>query len=178
MPDNGYSLPLGILQAAGIPNNPIILYGNKIFKKAQKHIYKPADLKDLPNAINNPIAVLKGNRADSFVILTELNVNGNNVLVAVETNKKGITDFTFITSVYDKSGTGVLNWMNTDKALRFDKEKSLNYLSALAKTTSATNNSETSSSDSLRISAPIAEAQDNQKSFHLEVQMLVINHDP
>ena len=128
-----------ILQSTGIPNKELRLYGNKLLKKAEKHDFNVKDLVDLPTSIQTPMFVFKGNHPDSFSIVTELKIRDKNVLVSIERNKDGEVDFNLISSVYGKSGRGIVHWLNNGKALYVNKEKALDYL---------------------RISAPIAEAQD------------------
>lgn len=134
--------PGNLLLAAGISDKPIKLYGNKLLKKMRKHGFTTSDVKNLPKEINNPIAVFKGSVENSFAILTELEINGNNVLASLSVGKGNDIDFNIISSVYGKDGNSVVSWINDGKILYVNKEKALNYL---------------------RISAPIAEAQDNQK---------------
>ena len=128
-----------ILQSTGIPNKELRLYGNKLLKKAEKHDFNVKDLVDLPTSIQTPMFVFKGNHPDSFSIVTELKIRDKNVLVSIERDKDGEVDFNLISSVYGKSGRGIVHWLNNGKALYVNKEKALDYL---------------------RISAPIAEAQD------------------
>jgi len=137
--------PAQILLKAGIEDKPIKLYGNKILKKAKKHGYKAADLKDLPKAINDPIAIFCGNRPNSFAILIEIEINGYNVLAILETGKGEDIDFNVITSVYGKRKESIVNWINEGKLLYSNKEKSLDYL---------------------RIPAPIAGTIDSQGSIN------------
>lgn len=108
----------------------------------RKHGFTTSDVKNLPKEINNPIAVFKGSVENSFAILTELEINGNNVLASISVGKGNDIDFNIISSVYGKNGNSVVSWINDGKILYVNKEKALNYL---------------------RISAPIAEAQDNQE---------------
>lgn len=134
--------PGNILLASGLSDRPIKLYGNKLLKKMRKHGFTTSDVKNLPKEINNPIAVFKGSVENSFAILTELEINGNNVLASISVGKGNDIDFNIISSVYGKNGNSVVSWINDGKILYVNKEKALNYL---------------------RISAPIAEAQDNQE---------------
>ena len=135
--------PNDLLKSYGIADKPIRLYGAKLWSKAKKHGYKISDVKDLPKAISNPIAIFKGSQPGSHAILTELEIDGKNVLVSIQIGKGGHdVDFNVVTSIYDKAGNSVINWINKDKMLYCDKEKALDYLS---------------------VSAPIAEAQDNQR---------------
>lgn len=134
--------PGKILLAAGISDKPIKLYGNKLLKKMHKHDFTIAAVKNLPIEINNPIAVFKGSVENSFAILSELKINGNNVLASLTIGKGNDIEFNIISSIYGKDSNSVVFWINRGKTLYVNKEKALNYL---------------------RISAPIAEAQDNQE---------------
>ena len=116
------------LLASGIENKPLRLYGSKLLAKINKHGYKPEYVRDLPLAVHNPIAIFTGSHPDSFAILTELNIDGNNVLVTLGVGKGGDVDFNIISSVYGKKGNNVLNWINGGKLLYADKEKALDYL--------------------------------------------------
>lgn len=135
--------PSPILLACGIEDKPIRLYGAKILSKVRKHGYKIDDLKNLPLAISSPIAVFEGSKKNSFAILTELRIGNNNVLAALSVGKGGHdVDFNIISSVYDKREDSVARWVNDGKVLWVDKKKALDYFS---------------------VSAPLAEAQNNQE---------------
>ncbi len=69
-------MPNRILKASGIPGKPMVLYGNKIIKKANKHGFAPTDIKNLPKVLQSPIAVFEGSHKDSFAILTEMSIGG------------------------------------------------------------------------------------------------------
>ena len=136
-------IPSPVLLACGIENKPIRLYGAKLLSKARKHSYNIEDLKNLPLAINEPIAVFKGSKSNSFAILTELRIDDNNVLATLSVGRGGHdVDFNIISSVYDKRDDSVARWVNDGKLLYVDKEKALDYFS---------------------VSAPLAEAQNNQE---------------
>jgi len=120
--------PAQILLNVGLEDKPMKLYGNKILKKAKKHGYRATDLKDLPKAINDPIAIFEGNRLGSFAILTEIKINGNNVVASLEVGKDRDINFNIITSIYGKLKERVENWISNDKMLYENKEKSLDYL--------------------------------------------------
>lgn len=147
--ENGRSVILSLgypsdaLLASGVENMPIRLYGSKLLSKAKKHGYKTTDIKGLPMALQHPIAVFEGSTAGSHAILTELSINGKNVLVSLSVGKGGHdVDFNIISSIYGKNEDSVLRWINDGKMRFVDKGKALDYLS---------------------VSAPIAEAQDNQE---------------
>ncbi|MDR0516588.1 MAG: hypothetical protein LBH25_06035 [Fibromonadaceae bacterium] len=120
--------PSKVLLNAGIADKPLKLYGNKLLAKMNKHNFKATDLKDLPNALNDPIAIFKGNRPDSFAILTEIAIGDNNVLAILETGKDRDLNFNVITSTYGKLKEGIERWINDGKLLYENKEKTLDYL--------------------------------------------------
>jgi hypothetical protein len=117
-----------ILLNAGIEDKPLKLYGNKLLAKMNKHNFKATDLRDLPNAINDPIAIFKGNRPGSFAILTEIVIGNNNVLAILETGKGEDINFNVITSAYGKLKEGITRWINDGKLLYENKGKTLDYL--------------------------------------------------
>ena len=136
-------MPSSLLRDYGVEDKPIRLYGAKLLSKIRKHGYQINDVKNLPLALRSPIAIFKGSEAGSFAILTELRIGDNNVLVTLSVGKGGHdVDFNIISSVYGKRGDSVARWINNEKLLYVNKEKALDYLS---------------------VSAPIAEAQNNQE---------------
>ncbi len=136
-------VPSDILLSCGIENKHIRLYGAKLLSKIKKHGYLLSDIKDLPNSLISPIAVFRGSQNGSYAILTELHIDGNNVLVSLSVGKGGHdVDFNVISSIYGKNNDGVIRWINDGKLLYVNKRKALNYLS---------------------VPAPIAGAQDNQE---------------
>lgn len=136
-------MPSSLLRDYGVEDKPIRLYGAKLLSKIRKHGYQINDVKNLPLALRSPIAIFKGSEAGSFAILTELRIGDNNVLVTLSVGKGGHdVDFNIISSVYGKRGDSVARWVNNEKLLYVNKEKALDYFS---------------------VSAPIAEAQNNQE---------------
>ena len=136
--------PSDILLAAGVSEKPMKLYGNKVIKKMRKHGFALDELKDLPRAVADPIAVFdnigrEGNRS----ILTELRTEQGNFLVTVDLGK-GLEDidFNIISSLFGKRDNNVVDWINKGYARYINKEKALDYL---------------------HHSAPIAEALSNPK---------------
>jgi len=129
--------PSDILLNVGIENKPLKLYGSKLLKKMKKHGFNATDLKDLPNAINDPIMIFKGNRPNSFAVLTEIEIKGNNVLASLEIGKDRDINFNMITSAYGKAREGINNWINEGRLLYENKEKRLDYLGTLAPIASA-----------------------------------------
>jgi hypothetical protein len=155
------------LQSAGIESKPFKLYGSKLLKKTKKHGFEFTDIKDLPKAIAHPIAVFKGSERDSHAILTEIQIDGNNVLVAVNVGKNRDIDFNIISSTYGKSGKGVIGWINNGKLLYSDKEKTLNYLGSPALIAGAVNNSELDSATKIveEFENPSIQEQKSSDSF-------------
>jgi len=129
--------PSEILLSTGIRDLPIELSADRLAYKASEKYHHPfniADLKDLPKAINSPIAVFDDVRKDGGkVILTELQHNGNNFVVAMNlrknpNNRTTGTETNTILTVFPKDQFhGVIGWFNSkDNLLRWvDKEKAL-----------------------------------------------------
>lgn len=139
----GYPSPM--LSAAGVPDKPIILYGNKLLKKAKLHNFDVKELHNLPLAMQNPIAVFDGSHPNSFATLLEIKLGGHNTLASVEVNKKGEADFNIISSLFGKESKGVTKWILDGKLLSVDKEKAQSYISASALNADATYKNELSS---------------------------------
>ena len=135
--------PSAKLKAAGVTDRPIRLNGSKLAKKIKKHGFEPNELKNLPMAMEDPIAVFdnlgrEGNRS----VLTELKTANGNFLVSIDLGKGSDADFDVVSSVFGKRGNSILTWINKGFLKYVDKEKALNYL---------------------HLSAPIAEASDNSE---------------
>ncbi len=156
-------MPSDILLSAGLPSKIMRLFGNKLMKKAKKHKFDVKQVRNLPIAVNNPIAVLKGSRVKSFAILTEIEINGNKTLVTIEADKEGAVDFNLVTSGYGKYGNSVVRWINEGKLLTVDKKKALDYLGTLAPIASAQERQEL---ESLKLissaSQPVQQETDTQ----------------
>ena len=134
--------PSEVLLAAGVRNMPIKLYGNKLLAKIAKHGYSLDDVRNLPEAVTHPIAVFDGSRPGNHAVLTELEtMDGENVLAVLSVGTGNDSDFNIVNSVYGKSGSSITGWIEQGKLRWVDKEKAL---------------------DRLRISALLAEAQNNQ----------------
>ena len=129
------------LLSAGVADRPIRLHGSKVAMKMKKHGFSANELRDLPKAVANPIAVFnnlgrEGNRS----VLTELKTANGNFLVTIDLGKGSEADFDIVSSVFGKKGHSVATWINKGYMRYVDKEKALRYL---------------------HLSAPIAEASDN-----------------
>lgn len=135
--------PGAILRSAGISNKPIRLYGNKLLKKMRKHGFGASDVKNLPLYINSPIAVFNNYRNErNRAVLTELKTSKGNILVTIEWGNGTDAEINIVSSLFGKGKSNIIDWINKGFSTYIDKEKALDYL---------------------RISAPIAEAQDNQE---------------
>lgn len=123
--------PSNVLLSAGVADKPMRLYGNKVIKKMKKHGFSLSELRDLPRAVANPIAVFNTHRDGSHAILTEIKSNQGNILVALEVGRGGADiDFNLITSTYGKNKDKIVQWFNTGVASYIDKEKALEYLAS------------------------------------------------
>ena len=100
--------PSKVLLAAGVEDKPMKLYGNKVIRKMKKHGFSLEELRNLPRAVADPIAVFdnigrEGNRS----VLTELHTENGNFLVAIDLGKgKEDIDFNIISSVFGKGDNG------------------------------------------------------------------------
>ena len=83
------------------------LYGNKLIAKAKKHGFDVNEVKDLPQFMDTPIMVFSGSQPNSFAILTEMPINGKNVLVSIGVGKGVDVDFNIVTSVYGKKDDSI-----------------------------------------------------------------------
>jgi hypothetical protein len=138
-------MPSEILLGAGLPDLPIELNANRLAFKAsknyrRKHPFDLSDIKDLPKAINEPIAIFNSTKANdkSKIILTELkDKNGYNfvaILNIFENPKKDKINMEVnsIRSVYPKDRMAeLINWFKSgDKLVAWqDKEKASHFIS-------------------------------------------------
>ena len=142
--------PSDILRAGGVENKPIKLYGSKVIKKMKKHGFLLKELKNLPEAVARPIAIFnnldrRGNRS----ILTELKTENGNFLVTIDLGKGEDVDFDIVSSVFGKKDTSVVHWINKGYLTSVDKEKALSYLHLSAPIAEASNNQELSSATNI-----------------------------
>ncbi|MCL1615127.1 hypothetical protein M3090_01710 [Bacteroides sp. ET71] len=131
--------PSPVLLAAGVEDKPMKLYGNKVIKKMKKHGFKLDELRNLPEAVAEPIAVFNNYQKDgNRSILTELETANGNFLVTIDLGKDADVDFNIVTSVFGKGDNNIITWINKGYATYIDKQKTLDYLhhSALKAVTS------------------------------------------
>ena len=143
----GGELKLGypgtFLKDAGLGDSEIVLEYAKIERKSSEeykndHPFDVEDIKDLPKAINAPIAVFDNTNGKEAgkTILTELQKDGKNFIVAIraaERRQKGgiVLEVNEIKTLFPKEARGIVNWFNTGKTCNVDKEKALTWLGAL-----------------------------------------------
>ena len=121
--------PSEVLLSAGVENKPLKLYGNKIIKKMKKHGFKLEELRDLPRAVADPIAVFNNYQKDgNRSILTELRTANGNFLVTVDLGRDADVDFNIVTSVFGKGDSNVIDWINKGYAVYINKEKAQEFM--------------------------------------------------
>ena len=137
--------PSEALLAGGIANLPTELKARQLGNKASenyisKHPFDLSDIKDLPERVNNPIAIFNSTENDGTkIILTELkDKNGNNFVAVIKVTKdihsqKNSLDVNSIRSVYPKNrAIELLNWLKSgDKLIAWvDGSKVRDFVSA------------------------------------------------
>ena len=117
---------------SGLDDLPMFMNKQKLVKIKHEHPEMTADLlKQIPQQINNPVAVFKntkeGSPNNSYVVLTELQgTNGNPVISAIHANKteRGL-EFHRIASVYgrNESSNYLANMVKHSEVRFVDKQK-------------------------------------------------------
>ena len=125
----------------GIADAEIELDFDKFVRKSSEkyknnHPFSAGDIKDLPKAIAYPVAVFNSTTKKDHVVMTELNHDGKNFIVAIratEQNRKNkvVLEVNQITSLYPKGERGIIYWINNNKLSNVDKEKALHFIEAL-----------------------------------------------
>ena len=127
----GYIHQLGtpgdILLSTGVPNLPIELSSTRLEEKSKQenHPFNIDDLKDLPKALQNPVAVFAyGDPTKAQNIIVEIQSGGNNYLVGLlfpsDENKLTVN---FIKGLFPKNTSSWLRWIEDGKTLYLNKEK-------------------------------------------------------
>lgn len=129
------------LKVGGITDAEIELDFDKFIRKSgdkykNNHLFAASDLINLPMALAEPIAVFNSTTANDHVVLTELQKDGKNFIVAVravEQHRKGgvVLEVNKITSLYPKEERGIVYWINKGRISNVDKEKALHFIEAL-----------------------------------------------
>ena len=139
--------PSDVLLSSGIENKPLKLYGNKVIKKMKKHGFALDELRDLPKAVADPIAVFDNlGRLGNRSILTELTTEQGNFLVTIDMGKgEKDVDFNIVSSVFGKGESKIVSWIERGLTAYINKKKALNYLHHSAPIAEALSNSRLSS---------------------------------
>lgn len=129
------------LKAGGITDAEIEQDFDKFIRKSgdkykNNHPFAASDLINLPMALAEPIAVFNSTTANDHVVLTELQKDGKNFIVAVravEQHRKGgvVLEVNKITSLYPKEERGIVYWINNGRISNVDKEKALHFIEAI-----------------------------------------------
>lgn len=126
-------MPGEVLLMAGLPNLPIEMTSTRLAEKSRQdnHPFALTEVKDLPRAIQEPMAVFRSaTRVRSYVVLTEIEHNGKNYVVAIETNRsKGKIEINDVRSVYPKTNSSVVSWIEDGLLEYADKEKMSEWIS-------------------------------------------------
>ncbi len=127
--DHIYQLgrPSDILLRSGIPNLNIELSASRLKQKAESgnHPFSIGDIRNLPDALRNPIAIFAyGDRRKAQNIIVDIQNNGNDFLVGLTLNYNhdGI-NVNSIRGLFPKDTANWLNWIQQGKALYLDKER-------------------------------------------------------
>jgi hypothetical protein len=127
--------PDEILSSIGIPNSPIQLRAEKLAEKAHENYGHPFDLldvKDLPKAVQNPLAVFSyGDKSKAVNIITEIEKNEKKFLAGMALNPEvggRNIDIHSIRTIFPKDTHEWITWINQGKGVYFNKEKTLGLL--------------------------------------------------
>ena len=127
-------LPSKILLSSGIPSLPLELASSRLADKGMQanHPFDISEIKNLVNAVQEPMAVFRSaTHLGSFVILTEIEHQGRNFVVAIQTNK--IANKLLINSIrsihYRNNNSHIALWLQKNLAEYVDKEKMSRWLS-------------------------------------------------
>ena len=172
--------PSKVLLAAGVEDKPMKLYGNKVIRKMKKHGFSLEELRNLPRAVADPVAVFnnyqrEGNRS----ILTELMTQQGNFLVSVNIGKDADVDFNIVRSVFGKGNENVVAWINNGLATYINKEKALSFLSHQSAPIAATAaNAGQESSSYLHFSERSISEASNKKELSSAAKIIKDFHNP
>ena len=122
-------MPSEILLSTGVPNLPIQMSAQRLEDKATKfgHNFDIAEVKDLVNAIQKPIAIFEyGDRNKSQNLIVEIHKDGKNFIIGLSLNpvvKGKALEINSVRNVFPKDNAEWLNWISQNKLLYADKEK-------------------------------------------------------
>ena len=122
-------MPSEILLSTGVPNLPIQMSAQRLEDKATKfgHNFDIAEVKDLVNAIQKPIAIFEyGDRNKSQNLIVEIQKDGKNFIIGLSLNpvvKGKALEINSVRNVFPKDNAEWLNWISQNKLLYANKEK-------------------------------------------------------
>ena len=130
--------PNALLRSSGLNASEITLTAKTLKEHLDKHGISIEEIKDLPNAINNPMMVYEwGTKAKSTIIITNITrENSDKITVAVKLERNG-EEMTIneIASIHGKEGQLFISDMisegehNIDNSLKYaDKNKALEWI--------------------------------------------------
>lgn len=127
-------MPSEKLLSAGIPDLPIELAASRLSNKSmqENHPFELSEIKNLPHAIQNPMAIFRSaTHIGSYVVMTEIEHNGKNFVVAIKANrKKGKIEINDIRSIhYRTSNAHIANWITEGLLEYADKERMAEWFS-------------------------------------------------
>jgi hypothetical protein len=127
-------MPAEVLQSVQIPDLPIELRASRLSDKAmqKEHPFDLREIMDLPIAVQNPLAIFRSvTHLESYVIMTELEHDGRNYIIALEINKSfEKMKINSIRSIhYRKSNFHIINWINEGLMEYVDKKRMTKWLS-------------------------------------------------
>ena len=129
--EKGYIYRLGmpgdVLRSTGFPDLPIELSSVRLIEKSynQDHPFDISEIKNLPIALQNPIAVFSyGDGTKAQNVIVEIEHDGKNFLVGVHFNqsKRGV-EINDIRGLFPRDTKDWLNWILQGKMLYVDKMK-------------------------------------------------------
>ena len=134
-----------ILQSAGIPNLPVEMRADKLYEKAhdKKHPFEMIEVKDLPRAIQNPMAVLRSTTVlDAFLVLTEIEHKGSKFVAAIHINKeRRAIQVNDIRSVHPRTSINIAGLIKDGVLEYADKSKLYDWMTDKIKTRAYLNSS-------------------------------------
>lgn len=93
----------------------------------RKHGCHPSDIRDLPKAMEHPIAVFRLYEG-SFAVLVELKMGDLNGLTTLQVGKGKVANFNIVTSIYDKDYDKIVGWINSGKLIILKQRKDPGFL--------------------------------------------------
>lgn len=99
--------PMSVLTAAGVNARELTLSPTILHQHLKKHNLTVEDIKGLAGAIQSPILVYKhGETRPNLVVVTELDVHGGKLSIAIRLNEDGdVVEISNVSSVHSKDAT-------------------------------------------------------------------------